>query len=564
MKISVTPVRPTNVSLPGSLKNNSAITVISKSARGGMQKVLTRPPILTKKAGTPIRPLVAGPRMMDPKTRQLNSNLQMRAFSLMRGGRGPIPRSARPIPIQNNLNIKIQGPSVLPIENPDSEKEFSDLEYDQMENPEFNANKEIGNDISKMDTMTSESISDKEQDMNLESNEVMNSETASENHPPSLADDMMSEESSQEKTYVDLSDTNESKTMTKPISKNNSCNIQIKNSCLVSSNVDAANFGSDITIKRMSSASSAASILSSSTSKDKQMNSPHVSESLTPEMMLDDYKQSVSQGSFSSDENAYDGDVIIKEKKIYKPNIIDRLSKTNSLKNYRHQKFNQRPIPIHNSDFHLSKTSPGSTSSTPTPPPISNPIAQLSSKIIPEKFVSSISQLEKTASSINPIPKKGGISDFQQSLSDITRTYPTNSEGHQSETYKPGPKSKKKKNATQPRIDPISNDNETTERLEAKPISVAINEQLPHISSSSIPNNQLPNPNQAYSSLPNPAAMATGYTDPIYQQQQQQTPVNESILPQQPYNSYPGNYYQFIYFNSWLFAWCLLDIIPYI
>lgn len=535
-------MRPTSVSLPGSLKNNSAITVISKSTRGGMQKILTRPPILTKKTGTPIRPLVAGPRMIDPKTRQLNPNIQMRAFSLMRGGRGPIPRTPRPIPIQNNLNIKIQGPSVHPIENPDSEKEFSDLEYDQMESSEFGTSKEMENDISKIETNVSESISDKEQDMNLESNEIMNSESASENQPPSLTDDMISEDSSQEKTYVDLSDTNESKTMTKSINKSN-CSIQIKNSRLVSSNVDAANFGSDITIKRMSSAPSTTSILSSGMSKDRQINSPHVSESRTPEGMLDDYKQSVSQGSFSSDENnAYDGDVNIKEKKIYRPNIIERLSKTNSLKNYRHQKFNQRPIPIHNSDFHLSKTSPGSTSSTPTPPPISNPIAQLCSKMIPEKFVSSISQLEKTASSINPVPKKGGISDFQQSLSDITRTYPTNSEAHQPETYKPGPKSKKKKNAAQSRIDSNSNDNELPERLEPKPIP-STNEQLPHIPSSNLPNNQLPNPNQAYSNLPNPAAMAPGYTDPIYQQQQQQqTPVNESILPQQPYNSYPGNF----------------------
>lgn len=564
----VFPNRPTSVSLPGSLKNNSAITVISKSSRGGMQKVLTRPPILPKKIGTPIRPLVGGPRIIDSKVRHLNSNLQVRPYSLIRG-RAPFPRNSRPIPIQNNLNIKIQGPN--PHQSPnmnldskenykDFDKELSDQDFDSnIDSSEFNMPintidpADMMGDTVKIEGEFSESSSRNEQD----DVEKLNSEMMSSHPQSSLSEDVISEDSSQERTYVDLSDKSESKITTKLTNKKNSptsinmfkdCNIHIKNSGFIPSSVDMGFMNSNITIKRTNP--SLSSIPSSTMIKEIPQSSPvhSVSESCTSES-ISDYKMLVSQNSASSDENMFDGDMPIKEKRNYRPNLIDR--KVSSLKNYRHQKFMQKPIHIQNMDLQMDKASPGSTSSTPTPPPLGAFPIQTNAKVIPDRFESSLSQLEKAATSFTRSPKKGGVSDFQQSLSDITRTHPLNVEANVVEPipYKPGPKSRKKKTPPASRIESHIPDDESvtsssSERNDNK-LNTTLNVDPSQTSSSSVhsvPNTPIANFNQAsssYNTLSDSAVAPAGFADSLYQQQQQ-TPVSEPILPQQPYNSYPG------------------------
>lgn len=539
--------RPPN--LPGSLKNNSAITVISKGGRGGLQKIMSRPAvrpaILSHKLGSNVKPFATGQKIQEIKIRSAPPNLSTKPISLIRG-RAP-PKPNRPISIQNKLNIKIQSVTPGPGSASDSAENSQDkVDYEKSEEDMEIRNSSTSAELGELIAMDPETI---QSDQAMEQNQHLNEEFEPGLLPtkalqPTVPEDVISEDSSQEKTYVDLSDKAESKITTKPSSKKPpvkpespvmmDCKIPIKKGFPHTESVKMG-FMNEVTIKRTSVPSKASTSLSSLGENTKPAPVSLMADEIFPsEATLSEHKLPTSQATLvqSADENSLEEDMF-KEKKIYKPNLVDRKPKVNSLKNYRHTKSMQKPIPIQ-SDFSMGMVSPASTSSTPTPPPAPlPPIAQCS-----------LSQLEKTTTSINRLAKQGGMSDFQQSLSEITKTYSPGPESGPTEqpSYKPGPKSRKKK-PTQP--EPSAPENpemlskpipiDTSLMKPSAPIPAPAPYPLPMPLAHPHPH-PLPLPHPGYG---DPSGLTAGFADPNFHQQAA-PPADPGLPPQQPYNTYPG------------------------
>lgn len=548
--------RPPN--LPGSLKNNSAITVISKGGRGGLQKIVSRPAIrpaiLSHKLGSNVRPFATGQKIQEIKIRSAPPNLPTKPISLIRG-RAP-PKPNRPISIQNKLNIKIQGVT-------NSASDYAENSQDKIDNDEKSEedmdtinstnSTELG-ELTAADTETTQADQAMEQNQDIQE-EFEPGLLPTKALQPTVPEDVISEDSSQEKTYVDLSDKAESKITTKPSSKKPSvkpespvmmdCKIPIKKGFPHAETLKMG-FMNEVTIKRTSVPSKPSTSLSSLGESTKPAPVSLMADEIFPsEATLSEHKLPTFQATLiqSADENSLEDDMF-KEKKIYKPNLVDRKPKVNSLKNYRHTKSMQKPIPIQ-SDFSMGMVSPASTSSTPTPPPAPLPLPG-----IPTIAQCSLSQLEKTASSINRLAKPGGMSDFQQSLSEITKTYSPGPDSGPTEqpSYKPGPKSRKKK-PTQP--EPLLPENP---EMLSKPIpidtslmkpSVPIPAPVPSLAPAPYPLPMplahphplpLPHPHPGYG---DPSGLSAGFADPNFHQQAAPS-TDPGLPPQQPYNTYPG------------------------
>lgn len=508
--------------MPVSLKNNSAITVTSKNVRSGFQKIVHRPNLLQPKLPTPIRHFTPGQRLQELKIRPLGSNVQQKYFPIIRG-RSPHIRPTRPIPIQNRMNLKM--PSI-----PGGSVEAKDGEFlDMNEEGSLNIESETSNQMQNVEFNSTVSRSSQDSYNSENNSDTLESNNTHQNIGSTL-EEAISEDSSQEKVYADLSDKGESKIMvnkkspTKLINNTNTfledCKIPIKTNFNPLNPADVS-FVNEVTIKRTGITNSNPQ---NSFEYTKRSRSDIVNvfsdDNLSSENSFSECRVPIQSGF--ADENSQEDDYHLKDKTHYKPHV-DKTPKISSLKNYRHTK----PMPKSNQSGDYSPTS---VSSTPTPPPASTsgymPSTGTSPIILHDKFESSLSQLEKATSSINPPSNSNQLSNFQQSLSDITKTYPQDISD--SGIYKPGPKSRKKKfspavtpdNATSP----VSNDLQKKQlQSETAPQSIV------HSSVSSYPSFQQ---QPIAESIP-----LSRESDPSYPMQ---TPDAASI--QQPYSAYPGKY----------------------
>lgn len=523
-----------------------------------MSRPAIRPAILSHKLGSNVRPFATGQKIQEIKIRSAPTNLPSKPISLIRG-RAP-PKPNRPISIQNKLNIKIQGVTSSASDSAENSQDKTDNALDDekseedMEVRNSTSSAELG-ELIAVDTEATQSDQGMEQSQGIHE-EFEPGLLPTKALQPTVPEDVISEDSSQEKTYVDLSDKAESKITTKPSSKKPpvksespvmmDCKIPIKKGFPHAETVKMG-FMNEVTIKRTSVPPKPSTSLSSLGESTKPAPVSLMADEIFPsEATLSEHTLPTSQATLvqSADENSLEEDMF-KEKKIYKPNLVDRKPKVNSLKNYRHTKSMQKPIPIQ-SDFSMGMVSPASTSSTPTPPPLPLPLPLPG---IPPIAQCSLSQLEKTASSISRLAKPGGMSDFQQSLSEITKTYSPGPDSGPTEqpSYKPGPKSRKKK-PTQ--LEPLVSENP---EMLSKPIpidtslmkpSVSIPAPAPSLAPAPYPlpmplahphPHPLPHPHPGYG---DPSGLSAGFADPNFHQQP--ASADPGLPPQQPYNTYPG------------------------